>query len=298
MKVVPHLFLAAAVTLLTIAGQVHADEVQDVDDIITNIKMRAETGAKARYSIATAMGYSAGAVNDILSDYRPNLSGGTGSTDFTTFSGTVSGKYNFNTQNALFAGIGGRWITPLREGTPKSFNGDKFDAENPYVTYQYLYRWAGIQNSLSANETFYTNSNLQRLGYVTNWSFGQNSLYDIGRTGLTLGLNASFNVGYFNKHSAAVKPMQSTYGISITPALEYRVNEWMNMRTDLYIFSIQHRRDQDELTTVTRQKVVQGFILGFAITRDVYISPGIQWNPSEMKPERTTTWLSANMNVF
>jgi hypothetical protein len=280
------------------------DRVDDVDQIITNIKMRAETGAKARYSIATAMGYSAGPVNNVLSDFRPNLSGGTGSTNFSSYSFTVSGKYNLSNQHALFAGIGGRWITPLSEGTPKSTNpaknytGDEVDVENPYVTYQYLYRLWGVQSSFSATETFYTNSNLQRLGYVTNWSIGQNSLWDIGATGLTFGLNLAFNLGYFDKHTAYAKAMQSTYGITLTPALEYRVNNWMNMRTDLYIFSVQHRRNKEELTTVVRQKVVQGFTLGFALTRDVYISPGIQWNPSEMKPNRTTTWLSANINIF
>ena len=298
-------FLLLMQMLLPLTVPAFADEKpQDVDEIITNIKMRAESGAKARYSIATAMGYSAGPLKNTFSDYRPNLSGGTGSTDFASFSFTVSGKYNLNTQHSLFAGIGGRWITPLRAGTPKSsdpaknFTGDKVDVENPYITYQYLYRLWGIQNSFSASETFYTNSNLQRLGYVTNWSIGQNSLWDIGATGLTFGLNAAFNVGYFDKHTEKAKAAQSTYGITLTPALEYRVNKWMNARTDLYIFSVQHRRNRDELTTVVRQKVVQGFTLGFAVTRDIYISPGIQWNPSEMKPERTTTWLSANINIF
>ena len=45
-------------------------------------------------------------------------------------------------------------------------------------------------------------------------------------------------------------------------------------------------------------EVGQGFTLGFAMTRGVYISPGSQWNPSEMKSERTTTWVSANINLF
>lgn len=300
----PKLKLRLLLLLFLPLSALAQDRVEDVDQIITNIKMRAETGAKARYSIATAMGYSAGPVNDVFSDFRPNLSGGTGSTDFASYSFTVSGKYNFNTQHALFAGIGGRWLTPLSAGTPKSTNparnytGDEVDVENPYVTYQYLYRLWGIQSSFSATETFYTNSNLQRLGYVTNWSIGQNSLWDIGATGLTVGLNLAMNLGYFNKHSEGAKSKQSTYGITLTPALEYRVNDWMNMRTDLYIFSVQHRRNKEELTTVVRQKVVQGFTLGFALTRDIYISPGIQWNPSEMKPDRTTTWVSANINIF
>jgi hypothetical protein len=278
---------------------------EDVDDIITNIKMRAETGSKAKWSIATSMGYSSGPVNDIFSDFRPNLNGGTGSTDFTTFSGTVAGKYAINTQHSLFAGSGGRVITPLREGTPhgnadpkKNFHGDKVDVDNPYVNYQYLYRWSGVQSALTVSNTFYTASNLKRLGYVTNTSVGQNNLWDIGKSGFTLGVTSILSFGYFDRHTAAVKASQSDYRLELTPALEYRVNDWINARTDLYIFSVQHRRNKEDLFTVVRQKVVQGFTLGFAVTRDIYISPGIQWNPSEMKPNRTTTWVSANINIF
>lgn len=281
------------------------EKTDDVDQIITNIKMRAETGSKAKWSIATSMGYSAGPVNDLLSDFRPNLNGGTGSTDFTTFSAAVAGKYAINTQHSIFAGSGGRIVTPLRGGTPhgnadpkQNFHGDKVDVDNPYVNYQYLYRWWGVQSALTVSNTFYTASNLKRDGYVTNTSVGQNNLWDLGQTGLTLGVTSILSAGYFDKHTEAVKSKQSDYRLELTPALEYRVNDWINARTDLYIFSVQHRRNKEDLFTVVRQKVVQGFTLGFAITRDIYISPGIQWNPSEMKPNRTTTWVSANINIF
>jgi len=272
------------------------DKADDVDAVITNIKMRAETGGKSKWSIATAMGYSAGPVNDLLSNNRPNLSGTTGSTDFTTLSGSVSVKYNLASQHAVFGGIGMRLLTPLLAGTPEKFNGEKFDIDNPYITYQYLYLWQGIQSAVQVNQQFFTNSNLLRDGYVTQTNLSQNNIYDLGSSRFSIGLNLFAGFGFFNDDSLAARRNQTDYSFGLTPALEYRINDWINARTELYLYNFQHRRTASTKDTFDRQRVVQGFTLGFAISRDVYVSPGMQWIPEEITPERTTTWLAANLN--
>lgn len=270
---------------------------EDVDNVITNIKMRAETGAKSRWSLATAMGYSAGPLTALFSDSRPNLSGTTGSTDFTTLSGSVSVKYNAGTQHALFAGVGMRLLTPLRRGTPENFNGDKFDIDNPYLTYQYLFRWLDVQSSAQVTQQFFTNSNLLKDGYVTQTGLSQNNIYDLPGSRFSLGLNLFAGLAYFNNDSLEARRNQTDYYFGLTPALEYRVSDWINLRTELYLYNFQHRRTTAAADTFDRQRVVQGLTMGFAIARDVYVSPGMQWIPEDMRPERTTTWLSANINL-
>src|SRR4051812_43788080 len=52
---------------------------KDVDEILTNAKMRAESGSKSKYSLATAFSYSGGSIERPLSDHVPNLADATGS---------------------------------------------------------------------------------------------------------------------------------------------------------------------------------------------------------------------------
>lgn len=282
-----------------VSGKKNKPAGDDVDEIITNIKMRAETGSKSRWSIATAMGYSAGSVQKPMDAWRPNLSGVTGSTDATNFSGTVSVKYALNTKSSLFSGIGMRWITPF-EGSdvPRGYNGEKFDIENPYLTYQYLYRWLGVQSAFNINQRVYTNTNLKKDGYVTSTSFSQNNMYDIGTTGLSAGLSAYLDLNFFDNDSARARRNQSDHAFGLSPALEYRISDKMNVRTDLNLVAFRHDRSQPERWTYVQNKLVQGLSFGYAITRDIYISPGMQWNPENIRADRTTTWLAANINIF
>lgn len=271
---------------------------EDVDAIITNKRMRAETGSKSKFSLASSLSYSAGSVRTPFSNERPNLSAATGTTDVSALGGSLSLKYGLNTQSALFAGVGLRWLSPLYGQTPVGYNGNKFDVDNPYVNYQYLYRWAGIQSALTLNQTFYTNTNLTRGGYVTSWSVSQNNVYDIGTTGLTFGVNVYANLGYFDNHSPGAKAFQSDYAFGLVPALEYRLTDKISLRTDSNPLSFQHVRSARGAHTYQQQRWAQTLALGITVTRDVYLYPGIQWVVGDIRSERTATWVSANINMF
>lgn len=296
--------LAFSIFTLTAAAQESVMQVEkpatgaDVDAIITNKRMRAETGSKSKFSLASALSYSAGSVRTPFSNERPNLSAATGTTDVSALGGSVSLKYGLNTQSALFAGVGLRWLSPLYGSTPAGYNGSKFDVDNPYFNYQYLYRWAGIQSALTLNETFYTNSNLTRGGYVTGWSISQNNVYDIGTTGLTVGINLYGNLGYFDNNSPGAKAYQSDYAFGLVPAVEYRLTDKVSLRTDSNLFSFQHVRSATSAHTYQQQRWAQTLALGITLSRDVYLYPGIQWVVGDIRAERTATWVSANINMF
>src|SRR6218665_3026703 len=101
---------------------------EDIDTIITNNKMRAETGSKSKYSISTSIGYNGGSLHRPLDTYRPNITKGTRSTDVSTLGAQIHGKYAIDTANAILAGTGVRMIAP-QEGSrlPKDYSGDKYD---------------------------------------------------------------------------------------------------------------------------------------------------------------------------
>lgn len=268
---------------------------EDIDNIITNKRMRAETGAKSKFSLASSLAYSAGSLETPLSQERPNLSQAYGSTELSALTGSVSLKYGINAQHSVFAGVGLRWLSPLYNSVPDGYS--KFDADNPYVNYQYLYRWLGVQSALTLNETFYTNANLIRGGWVTKWSVSQNNVFDLGTSGFSLGVNIYGNVGYFNKNDIGSKMGQSDYEFGLVPALEYRVSDRVTLRTDSNLLSFQHSRATPNPHTYGQQRFAQTFAVGISVARDIYLYPGVQWLAEDIRADRTSTWISANINL-
>src|SRR6185312_14650484 len=174
----------------------------DIDQTITNNKMRAETGSKSKYSLSSQLSYIGGSIEKPLAEDRPNIAGARGTTDAALLGGQVSVKYNVSTGQSLMAGVGVRWISPLQgSNVPKGYRGNKVDADNPYLVYQNLYKWSGVQSALQVSPTVYTNSNLVKDGYVATLAVSQNNIYEIGGTGLSLGLYLLAQTGYFDNNS-------------------------------------------------------------------------------------------------
>jgi len=289
---------AALIVINTHAQEAPVTDKGDTDAIITNIKMRTESGSKSKYSLAFALGYDLGGLEKPFSEKRGNLSGSAGTTDYTKLSGNVSGKYTVDSQRSVFAGVGVRWITPTRAGNPPGYKGEKIDADNPYARFQYLYRWFGVQASLGFTQTVYTASDLLKKGYVTQSGISQYNAYDFGGSHFSVGFIPYLNIGFFDQDDAASKASQSDYSFGVTPFIEYRVNDWINLRTDSNPAAFEHMRSQSNFSTYNRQDVIQTFNVGFAVTRDIYISPGVLWVVKDPRSDRTTTWISANFNIF
>jgi hypothetical protein len=182
--------------------------------------------------------------------------------------------------------------------TPPGYKGDKVDADNPYARFQYLYRWLGVQASLGVTQTVFTASDLQKLGYVTKTEVSQYNAYDFNGSKFSVGFIPYLNLGFFDQDDAASKAAQSDYAFGMTPFIEYRVNDWINLRSDSNPLAFEHIRSQTNFSTYNRQTVIQTFSVGFAVTRDIYISPGVLWIVADPRNDRTTTWISASFNIF
>ena len=218
-------------TSLKIEGQKNTTSGEDIDQTITNNKMRAETGSKSKFSFSSQLNYIGGTVNAPLEAIRPDISGATGTTDVALFGGQISGKFNISPAQSLMAGLGVRWITPLQGSTvPDGYEGKKVDGDNPYLIYQYLYKWSGIQSAMQFQPTYYTNSNLINQGYVATFALSQNNIYEVGHSGLSLGLYLLAQTGYYNNNSDAAKAHQSDQTLNCDPFLEYKLTDKANLR--------------------------------------------------------------------
>lgn len=282
---------------------------QDIDEVITNNKMRAESGSKSRWSISSDLSYNGGSIEKPLAEDRPNIAGATGTTDKASLVGSVATKVNLNSKHSLAAGIGLRWITPFAVNGPRNYNGDRFDADNPYLTYQYLYRWSGIQSVLQVTPTVYTNSNLKRLGYEAGVTVSQNNIYEVGTTGLSVGLFTAIQGSAYSKNGSVGQPgeedyvanvqeEQSDYLFNIDPYLEYQLNDRFNLRAVGNIWNYEHIRAEKRADTFQWDKVFVSVGVGVSVTRDIFLYPNLQFLPDNVRSDLTNIALNANLNVF
>jgi hypothetical protein len=284
--------------ILDITHTASEPKVEDIDDILTNKKMRAESGSKSKYSISTALGYSGSSIQKPLASVRPNIANATGYTPATSLDGSVSGKYVIDTKKSILAGVGFRMIAPLAGAAlPAGYQGNKYDVSNPYGIYQYVYKWAGIQSVAQIQGTFFTTSDLTRNGYVASLGLAQNNAYEIGTTGATIGIFAYTGAGFYNKNGFTYLQKQSDYSFGFSPFLEYQINHRLNLRTAASLV-VEHLRSQPHGDTYQSDKVNQTLGLGISVMRDFYLFPNIVFLPDNIRADQTTVALNANLNVF
>lgn len=275
---------------------------EDVDDTLTNRQMRAQSGSKSKYSIASILSYMGSTLEHPLSEVRPNVYGSPGTTDVAQLNGQISGKYAFDQRHSVMVGAGVRYITPFEgSGLPqerdakgnKIYDGSKFDAENPYITGQYIYKASGIQNVVTLTPTFYTNSNLIDQHFLMNMMLTQISVYELGTSGVSLGLAQM--VGGFAYTAFAEGQVDST--INIDPYIEYTLTDKVNLRTVCNLWNYDHRREAGYMTW-DHEEIVQSVGVGIAVTRDIFLYPNVQFVLDDIRADRTNIALNSYINLF
>jgi hypothetical protein len=288
------------------AGSKDAKE-ETPDDVLTNNNLRALSGSASKWSIASQFNYNGGTISDPLSQYRPNISAGSGVTDRADLDGSISVKYNFNARHSLQAGIGIRWIAPL-SGGPTDYAGTTFDVINPYVTYQYLYKWFGIQSVLQATLTQWTQADQTAIGSNQQYNVDQENMFEVPGTNLSIGASTIVQYQTFNKDGAVtlrsgdfipnLHDVQSQYLFTVAPIVEYQLSEKINLRTYVNIWTYEHYISQQGFFAFTRDSIYQSVGVGISVTRDIFLYPNIQFLPTQLQAALTNVGLQATVNVF
>jgi len=283
----------------------HTDESPKptgVDDLITNNSLRALSGSTSKWSIATSFNYNGSTVQTPFSENRPDISGASGNTDKTDLDGTINIKYNIDVKNSLLAGFGVRWIAPLSPNGPSNYPGTRYDAVNPSIAYQYLYKWFGIQSVLQAGMTKWTQADQTAIGSDYNYGFDQENVYEIGSTGLSIGASLAGQYQTFNKTGPYgpypdIRAIQSLYEFTLSPYLEYQITEKINFRTLVSLWNFEHYGTTGA-THYVHDTVYQSIGLGFSVTRDIFLYPNIQFIPDNIAATDTNIGLTATINLF
>jgi hypothetical protein len=267
----------------------------EVDKMLTSNSLRAMSGSLSKWSLASTWNYNGGNIASPFSANRPNIAGASATTSKSDVDGSLNVKYNYDVHHAFLAGFGLRYITPFQSTPGADYHGDRFDALNPNFIFQYLYNFSGLQAVLQAKVTQWTQSDQTANGYGQQFAIDQETMYTIGKTGLSLAASSILVYNTFTKSDAQLATSQSVYQLQFAPYAEYKINERYNLKTSLNLFMYEHYRAG---ANFKRDTVTQAFGVGIAFTRDIFLYPNVTFVPMNLSPKITNVGIQLTLNLF
>lgn len=292
-----------------------ADEKEkDIDNEITDARLRAQLGSKSKWSFKSSLAYSGGSIEKPLDSVRPNYRASATVESMTTLAGDVGVNYRWGQRDNIGFGTGLTIVDPfhgditkpaedVRNGRSGSLS--RYEVSTPYLNWSRGYRAFDTQMITSVNYGHATDSdslNISRTFGVTTLS--QTVLANFGTSGWNGG--ASFTLGkYFYSgdvtDAATVKRMEAgtykrtdlTYGLF--PFLQFQFNDRYSFRTIFGYFQFSRYEGYDDNVQL---QPYQSVGLGISITRDIYIYPNVQFTPKDIRADRTNVAISTNINLF
>lgn len=280
----------------------------DADDVITNRKLRAETGSKKTLSFSAALGYSGGSIKDPQSEKRPNITGDIGTQEDVSADGSLSVKARISPLQNISLGVGVGMDKPFHDD--RKTRRERSYVSDPGVTFTQLAKVGPTQSVTQVSGSLYTNDFNRSWGYISSVGLSQTFMYDFNGSPFSIGSAFTFSKNFFDKASGAVKGInedtgkevlygkgQSDLSVGFYPTAELVLNDKLNLRT-LVGFRQQHLVGKDLNDWRKPSKVYQSVGLGISLTRDIYLYPNVQFIPdSSIATDRTNVAMAAYINL-
>jgi hypothetical protein len=277
------------------------------DQLITNRNLRSLNGSLSTWSFASTWNYQGGDINNPIGSSRPNVTGSKDVALVQNLSGTVGISYRLTEVDRLTLGIGLQMASPFSneadsnfsESGKKEFNDTQgeLDASNPQLVYRRIMKPLGFQSILTATSTYYTQDALVDRGLESKNEVTLNSLYEFGKSRFSAGVVLQSAFFTHNKDDQSLEAVQPTFEFYALPITEYEINDLMNWRAVYRYYWYQQSRAQRSSEWTTLEPTISTGI-GFSITRDIFLYPNVQFNPEDVRADRTNVGMSANINLF
>ena len=264
------------------------------EDVISNNNLRTMTGSSSKWSFASQWNYLGGTVREPFDQSRPNIAASSATTAKTDIDASLNVKYNLSKKDSLFAGFGVRWVAPFKAGGPTNYSGSTYDAVNPTITYQHIYKYFGVQAVTQVSAMQYTQADSVANGYAQSLSADQENIYEFGKSGFSLGASTGLSTNRFTNSDAVNLDQQSTFTAWVLPYAEYQINDKINLRTVWNLWQYEHYRNE----TWVHDTVTTSVGVGFQVSSNVFFYPNIQFLPSNTSSDLTNVGLSATINLF
>lgn len=284
----------------------------DIDEEITNAKMRADSGSKSRFSLSTGLSYTGGSLAKPLDAKRPALSGEPGQQTRTSGNLDLSARYRWSKNDSVSLGTSFKLYTPFQGNTSKA--GQKqYSVADPVLSYT---RTGRLGSAIQTNGYVAASAGTSEESLSTNSLssvFSQFTLLHGFKNGVTVGA-AFFGAYTFYGNAAGTDPSmdpddqwqyagyggddRSLVNLGIFPFLEYSINDAFSLRTVFGYFNWRHIYGDPNDFRLLQTYIYQSVGLGISVTRDIYLYPNIQFVPDNIRSDFTNVAFSASMNIF
>ncbi|QDK44229.1 MULTISPECIES: hypothetical protein [unclassified Bdellovibrio] len=290
------------------------EKLKDVDDEITDARLRATLGSKSKWSFKSSLGYSGGSVREPLSSVRPAYR--TSSTDevMAYLSGDIGinlratdrDNVSFSTGMTINDPLHGDITKPATDETAMG-GGEvmpRYEFSTPSISWSRGYKAMGTQMVSSVTYGHYTDSVSGRKNLLGGVSFSQTILANFGTSKWNGGVSISGGKTLYKgdledaKYKKAQDKgtfMRTDLNAGLFPFLQYSFNDTYSFRTVFGYFQFYKYELNDRWVQIEPYQSV-GF--GISVTRDIYLYPNIQFTPKDIRDDRTNVALSTNINLF
>ncbi len=266
----------------------------DLDKEITDIKMRAHSGSKSKYSSSFSLTYMGAALSQPGGDSRPSL-GGNRIVEPTSLSGSVGLRYRMDKNDSVSFSTGINRPQPLQ----KSEIDQPLQVSTPRLSFNKTFAMGEKQISSEATLYVTTLRSHRAVGEIGSLAYSLTALNPIASSRFEGGVSMNVWETAFDSSSEydAVKYRQNDTSINIMPTLQYKINDHFNAFTSLAIFGFSHYRDKSDFLAFQHVDPTQIIGVGYAIARDFYFAPSITLEPEHLALENASYMLSTRFNL-
>lgn len=279
----------------------------NIDEEITNAKLRAESGSKSKYSFSTRLDYTGGSFTRAFGVQRPDLSGVPGNQTETSASIGLDGRYRMTKNDSVTLGTSFAMMTPFQGNVGDT--GTQLNVFDPNLAYNRAFAGLGLQQTASVILTVGTSKETQDIDKNGSLTLSHNGLKEF-KNGLSVGIATDLSYNSYNsapgksKNERTVAPgyyggdRRQEWSLAFYPYGEYAINDRYAIRTVFGYLNFQHLYGDNNAFRLLKQKSYQSVGLGIAVTRDVYLYPNVQFVPDNIRSDFTNLAFNATINIF
>lgn len=280
----------------------------DIDEDITNAKLRAESGSKSKLSMSTRINYQGGSVARGFGSERPNIRGNDPSVQTRTGMGAgIDARYRWTKHDSVTLGTELSVLTPFQGDLDPSSN--QLNWSDPSIGYSRVGKMGNFQTNSGVAVDIGTSKETRAVKQDGSIAASVNGLYSF-QNGVVMGLATA--VSYFKFENNAGEPTdagtqrQGYYGgdrrveytLGVFPFAEYNFNDRYALRTVFGYFNWMHLYGDTKTSRLLQQYVYQSVGFGIAVTRDIYLYPNVQFIPDDIRSDYTNVAMAATINIF
>lgn len=260
----------------------------DLDKEITDIKLRASSGAKSKYSASFILNYAGSSLSKPTDDQRPNI-GKKPYSEKVNLSGTVGLRYRINKNKSIFLGGGLSQARPFHKPTSE----EKLGIETPQLAFNNTFApIENLQMSSSVRAYLITEDGRRAMGESSMFGYALTAYNRIGESRFDGGMMLTAAASVFDKSMAG----QQDYSFGLSPSLQFNKGGWYNFYTSVQLFNYFHMRSEPDFK-FTKGLMTQSLGAGIAVRRDIYLSPYVTFEPENIAAKKTSVNLSTTINL-